>query len=96
MANTRQSAKRARQGDKRRAKNTIVRTATKNVLKDAIDAVAKGDTAALKEAYLEAVKTLSSAGTKGAIPKRRAARKISRLTLLIQKKVPELLSKSAK
>lgn len=85
MANTRQSAKRARQSEKRQAQNKAVRGATKSVLAKAIEAVKKGDAKTAKETYIDAVKALSKAASKGAIPKQRAARKISRLTALSKK-----------
>jgi len=88
MANTRQSAKRARQADKRAAHNVIVRTVTKTVIRKAVAAIASKDAAKAKEAYVLAVKALSKAGSKGSIPKQRAARKISRLTLLLKKTIP--------
>lgn len=90
MANTRQSAKRARQADKRQERNKIQRTATKTVLAKAVAAVKAGDVAQAKAAYLDAVKALSKAASKGAIPKRRAARKVSRLTRMAQKALPQL------
>jgi small subunit ribosomal protein S20 len=84
MANTRKSTKRAGQAKKRQTRNILVRSATRSVLKSAVDAVAKKDGGA-KDAYMAAVKALSKAASKGAIPKGRAARKISRLTRMAQK-----------
>lgn len=92
MANTRKSTKRALQADRRQARNTIVRSATRSVLKTALDAVRSKDSAKAKSAYQAAVKALSKAASKGAIPKGRAARKISRLTKLAKKSMPTLLS----
>ncbi len=85
MANTRKSTKRAGQAKKRQTRNTLVRSATRSVLKAALEAVTKKDAGKAKEAYLAAVKALSKAASKGAIPKGRAARKISRLTRMAQK-----------
>ncbi len=84
MANTRKSTKRAGQAKKRQTRNTLVRSVTRTVLRTALDAVTKKDGKA-KDAYMEAVKALSKAASKGAIPKGRAARKISRLTRMAQK-----------
>ncbi len=88
MANTRQSAKRAQQENKRAARNVIVRSTAKTALKKAVLAIQSKDAAKAKEAYEFAVKTVSKSASKGAIPKGRAARKISRLTLLLKKTVP--------
>jgi small subunit ribosomal protein S20 len=85
MANTRKSTKRAGQAKKRQSRNTLVRSATRSVLKTALEAVIQKDAGKAKEAYMAAVKALSKAASKGAIPKGRAARKISRLTRMAQK-----------
>lgn len=91
MANTRQSAKRARQEKKRTSRNKIVRGATRSALKQALEALRTKDGAKAKEAYMTAVKAISKAASKGAMPQRRAARKVSRLTLLAKKVLPEAL-----
>jgi small subunit ribosomal protein S20 len=92
MANTRSSGKRARQADKRQERNIIIRSATKSALRDAMAAIQTKDVAKAKEAYMAAVKALSKAASKGGIPKGRAARKISRLTLFAKKALPQALS----
>jgi small subunit ribosomal protein S20 len=91
MANTRKSTKRAKQAVKRQDRNTIVRSTTKSALRQALEAVKKGDAAQAKAAYASAVKALSKAASKGAIPKGRAARKISRLTHFAKKSLPAIL-----
>jgi len=92
MANTRQSTKRARIEKKRTLKNQTNRSATKSAVRVALTAIAKGDAKTAKDAYLGAVKALSKAASKGAIPKGRAARKISRLTRLAKKTKPEIVA----
>ena len=89
MANTRTAAKRAKQAVKRQTRNTIVKSITRTAVKNAVEAIkstgnGKAETSA-KDAYMSAVKALSKAASKGSIPKGRAARKISRLTLLLKK-----------
>ncbi len=96
MANTRKSAKRARQADRRNERNMLVRTSTRTVLKQALEALKAKDATKAKEAYQSAVKALSKAASKGAFPPKRAARKISRLTLLAKRMLPEALVASAK
>ncbi len=94
MANTRQSAKRAKQAVKRQTRNTIVKSATRSALKNALEAITEKDMSKAKTAYVQAIKALSKAASKGVIPQSRAARKISRLTLLAQKALPEALKPS--
>ncbi len=96
MANTRTAAKRARQADRRQTRNQIVRSGAKTALKGALDALKSKDVAKAKEAYAEAVKVVSKAASKGAIPQGRAARKISRLTLCLKKTLPAALPTSGK
>ena len=91
MANKRQSAKRSKQSDARQERNNSVRSATKTAVKKAIEAVQTQDLNKAKEAYMMAVKALSKAASKGTIPKARASRKISRLTLLAKKILPDSL-----
>ena len=92
MANTRQSTKRARIEIKRTLKNQANKSSTKSAVRDAVLAIAKGDVKVAKEAYMDAIKALSKAASKGAIPKGRAARKISRLTLLAKKTKSEIVA----
>lgn len=85
MANTRSSAKRARQEQKRSLRNQQAVTKTRTVVRKAIESIESKKADVAKPAYLAAVKALSKAASGGFIPKRRAARKISRLTRLSQK-----------
>ncbi len=93
MANTLSSSKRARLEKKRRARNTTRESAAKSALRKAVVAIQKRDLTAGKEAYALAVKALAQAASKGVIPKGRAARKISRLTRLALKTVPDVLAR---
>jgi small subunit ribosomal protein S20 len=88
MANTKTATKRARQALKRNARNQIIRSSTKSALRSAMEAIQSKDTAKTQVALLQAIKTVSKAASKGAIPRSRAARKISRLTLLVKKSNP--------
>jgi small subunit ribosomal protein S20 len=81
MANTRKSTKRAGQAVKRQAQNTLVRSATRTALKQALDAIKAKDLGKAADAYKNAVKALSKAASKGGIPKGRASRKISPVQL---------------
>ena len=91
MANTRKSTKRAAQAKVRQARNTIVRSATRSAVRTVVDALKTKDATKVKAAYTQAIKALSKAATKGAIPKGRASRKISRLTHFLKKNLPAAL-----
>jgi small subunit ribosomal protein S20 len=94
MANTKTATKRARQALNRQERNQIVRSSTRTALKKAVEAIQTKDASKAKDAYTNAIKALSKAASKGAIPKGRAARKISRLTLLAKKVTPAAVSPS--
>ena len=83
MANTRTSTKRARQSAERQSRNQSIRSATRTVIRGTVDAFKKKENTA--EALQKATVALSKAASKGAIPKKRAARKISRLARLAKK-----------
>ncbi len=85
MANTKTATKRARQAIRRNARNQVTRSKAKTSLRGAIEAIQGKDAAKAQAALNNAIKTLSKAASKGAIPKGRASRKISRLTLLAKK-----------
>ena len=91
MANTRQSTKRAGQAKKRQTRNATIRSSTKSAVRNAIETIQKKDAAGAKDAFMSAIKALSKAASKGGIPKGRAARKISRLTILAKKTNPEFV-----
>ena len=95
MANTRTSAKRARQALKRNAHNQVTRASTKTAVRTAAAAILTKDLAKAKAAYAAAVKAVSKAASKGSIPAGRAARKISRLTLLLKKTIPQAIEKQS-
>lgn len=96
MANTRSSAKRARQAKRRQATNNIVRSSTKSAVKSLMDTLKTKDIEKVKEAYMGAVKALSKAASKGGIPTNRAARKVKRMTALLKKQLPDALVGGAK
>ncbi len=85
MANHKSAVKRARQNDKRRIRNKAVRTRVKSVTKD-LRLSAEGES---KDVVLQKLNTTQSAidiaAKKGVIHKNTAARKISRLTKLVNK-----------
>ena len=96
MANTRQSAKRARQELKRQARNRTIRSAGGTALRKALVLFAaakqaKPDLEKATEVYRQAVKAIAKAAARGAIAHGRAKRKISRLTKLAMVTLPDAL-----
>jgi small subunit ribosomal protein S20 len=90
MANTKSAEKRNRQAQKRRARNTAVRTTVKGAVKKAREVIATRDVAKSKDAFKSASRTLSKAASKGVLHKKNASRRISRLAKAIhaQSKAP--------
>jgi small subunit ribosomal protein S20 len=79
MANIASVIKRNRQAQKRRVRNSAIRTTVKRVIKDARETLTAKDPAARKEALREAMRVLDKASTKGVLHRRTVARRISRL-----------------
>ncbi len=79
MANTRSAEKRNRQAQKRRVRNSAVRSTVKTAVKDARDAITTKDPAKMKDALTTAVRAIGKASSKGVLHKRTASRRISRL-----------------
>ncbi|MDY7229954.1 30S ribosomal protein S20 [Hyalangium rubrum] len=79
MANTKSAEKRNRQAQKRRARNTTVRTTVKVAVKKAREALTTKDAGKTTDAVKEATRTLAKAASKGVIHPRNAARRIARL-----------------
>lgn len=96
MANTRQSTKRARQNGERRERNIQNRAAMRTAVRGAVETLQKKDAANASQAFSKAIQALSKAASKGAIPKARAARKISRLTLMANRVLPQATKPAAR
>jgi small subunit ribosomal protein S20 len=79
MANIASVIKRNRQAQKRRVRNSAIRTTIKRAIKDARETVTAKDPAARKEALRLAMRALDKASSKGALHHRTASRRISRL-----------------
>ena len=78
MANHKQALKRHRQSEAAHARNVHYRTTVKTAVKKAVAAVDKG-AEFLTAAFRKAESVLQHVASKGVIPKKRAARKTSRL-----------------
>ena len=79
MANTTQSAKRARQSEKRYAVNKARRSRIRTFVRKVEEAIASGDKEAAAAALRAAQRELMRGVTKGVFHKNTAARKMSRL-----------------
>jgi len=78
VANHKQALKRHRQSESARVRNVHYRTTVKTAVKKAIGTEGK-DEKAVTEAFRNAESVLNHVASKGVIPKKRAARKTSRL-----------------
>ena len=79
MANSKQSAKRARVSEKKRTRNRVLRVAARTRIRQANEAIVGGDQAVTAEALTEAISLLDRAASKGIIHPNNAARRKSRL-----------------
>jgi len=76
--------KRARQNEKRRLRNQGRKTRVKHVVREVRAAAAQKNLEAAETALKKAVPTIARVAGKGALHWRSAARKISRLTRIVQ------------
>ena len=84
MANTRQSAKRARQNEKRFAIHKARRSRIRTFLRKVEEAITSGDKEAATAALRAAQPELMRGVTKGVFHKNTAARKMSRLSARVK------------
>jgi small subunit ribosomal protein S20 len=85
VANVASAEKRNRQRIKRRARNLFHLTTMRSYVKRVRTAIDAKDAAKAKTALTEAVKIIDKAAQKGVIDRKTASRKISRLTLAVQR-----------
>ena len=85
MANHKSAEKRTRQTIQKTQRNRLYRTRLKNVSKAVRDAAAKNDKNAANEALKTANKSIHSMVSRGFLKKQTAARRVSRLALLVNK-----------
>ncbi len=86
MANHPSALKRARQNEKRRARNASVRTRVRNLMKKVRKSIEEKDISKAQQALSEAIPQIQKAGAKGVLHRNTAGRYVSRLT----RKVNEL------
>ncbi|MBU2054736.1 MAG: 30S ribosomal protein S20 [Proteobacteria bacterium] len=80
MATHKSAIKRSRQSGKHRERNAAVKSRIKTGMKAVLEAIEGKDPEAAKAVLAEAVPAIAKASAKGAIHKKTAARRISRLT----------------
>lgn len=83
MANHKSALKRSRQNEVRRLRNKSNRTRVKNAVKDVRAAAGRRESDAAAEALKTAKSVIDKAAKKGSIHSRTAARKVSRLSRLV-------------
>ena len=83
MANIKSAKKRILVTETKAARNKAIRSEVKTSIKKVEAAVAANDKAAATEALKNATATISSASSKGVYHKNNAARKVSRLSKLV-------------
>ena len=80
MANHKSALKRDRQSQQRRLRNRNNRSQVKNVIRKINEAIATQSAEGAQEALRAAIPVIDRAAVKGALHKKNASRKISRLT----------------
>jgi small subunit ribosomal protein S20 len=88
VANTKSAQKRNRQAQKRRLRNSSVRTTVKSAIKKAREAIATKDPAKAKAALTEATRIINKAASKGVLHARNASRRIGRLATSVAHSFP--------
>lgn len=89
MRKNKSAIKRAQQAEKRRLRNSHVKSTMKTNIKKALAAVKDGDTANVEAATKAAIAYIDRASSKGVIHRNQAARRISRLAKKAHKVLTE-------
>ena len=85
MANIKSAKKRINVIEKKTLRNKMIRSKVKTVIKKVEAAIAAGDKVAAQQALVVATSEINKAASKGIYHKNNASRKISRLTLAVNK-----------
>lgn len=85
MANIKSAKKRIDVINKKTLRNKMIKSKVKTVVKKVEAAVAAGDKEAAKANLLVAISEINKAASKGIYHKNNAARKVSRLTIAVNK-----------
>ncbi len=95
MPNIKSAAKRVRQAEKRRLRNKAIKTRTKTEIKKFLKAVEEKDVNKAEELLNNAIKYIYKAKSKGVLHWRNAARKVSRLSIRLNKLKAEVSENNA-
>lgn len=85
MANIKSAKKRVLVTKVKYERNKAIKSGVKTAIKKVYEAIESGDQAAANEALKAAISSISKAATKGIFHKDTASRKVSRLTLAVNK-----------
>lgn len=85
MANHKSAIKRIRQNQERYTRNRYWRSTLRTAVKKVRTAIETGDVGAAQEQLRGAIRTIDRVASKGVIHKRQASRRISRLTLSVNR-----------
>ncbi len=85
MRKNKSAIKRASQSEKRRLRNSHVKTTMKTKVKRALVAIDKKDQEQVETLFKDAVASIGRASSKGVVHKNNAARKVSRLSRKLHK-----------
>ena len=85
MANHKSALKRWRQNEKRRLRNRHWKTTMRSAIKTVREAVSNNEVEVAKTALHDAISMIAHVASKGVIHKKTASRRISRLSLLVNK-----------
>lgn len=91
MRKNKSAIKKALQAEKRRLRNSHVKSTMKTTIKKALSAITEKDTGSVESTAKAAIAYIDKASSKGVIHKNQAARRISRLA----KKAYKVLAASA-
>ncbi len=83
MANHRSAIKRHRQSEKRRIRNTNVKSAIKTAVKGVRASIKEGNAEEAAKKLQKAITLLDGAVTKGVLHRNNASRKVSRLSIAV-------------
>jgi small subunit ribosomal protein S20 len=79
LANIKSAIKRARQSEKRRVRNRVVRSSSRTFVREANTSIAADEKTEAAQAVLVAISALDKAAQKGIVHRNNAARRKSRL-----------------
>jgi small subunit ribosomal protein S20 len=83
LANHKSAVKRARQSEERRIRNRAQKTRMKNAIKGVEEAISSSTAETATEKLREAISVIHQTAQKGVIHRKKASRKISRLSLRV-------------